>query len=267
MCSNWFRVQPGRCSLDNFHVQTRSTNYHLQSTLSCFSRVQLFTALWTVAHQAPLSMGLFRQGYWRGLSLFLQGIFSTQGSNQSLHCLLHDSVCPSLSHVSDSLQPVDCSPPSFSIHRILQARMLGVACHFLLWEIFPTRRSNLGLPHCRQTFYSLSHRGSLGHYSLCYWRFLYCRATGEARPTVYPANEHGFPFLKTTRELASRSLTLLAPTPHQNTERTRERAERWALPWDAGGVEGESFLPWTRGKGLQVSEEEAGIALPSWKST
>ena len=26
-----------------------------------------FVALWTVAHQAPLSMGFSRQGYWSGL--------------------------------------------------------------------------------------------------------------------------------------------------------------------------------------------------------
>ena len=29
--------------------------------LSHFSHVQLFATLWTVAHQAPLSMGFFRQ--------------------------------------------------------------------------------------------------------------------------------------------------------------------------------------------------------------
>ena len=33
----------------------------------------------------------------------------------------------------------------------------GVACHFLLHGIFPTQGLNLGLPHCRQTLYSLSH--------------------------------------------------------------------------------------------------------------
>ena len=31
------------------------------------SRVQLFVTLWTVARQAPLSMGFSRQEYWRGL--------------------------------------------------------------------------------------------------------------------------------------------------------------------------------------------------------
>ena len=31
------------------------------------SRIQLFATPWTVAHQAPLSMGFSRQGYWSGL--------------------------------------------------------------------------------------------------------------------------------------------------------------------------------------------------------
>ena len=35
--------------------------------LSHFSLVQLFMTPWTVAHQAPLSMGFSRQEYWSGL--------------------------------------------------------------------------------------------------------------------------------------------------------------------------------------------------------
>ena len=34
---------------------------------SRFSRVQLFGTLWTVALQAPLSMGFSREEYWSGL--------------------------------------------------------------------------------------------------------------------------------------------------------------------------------------------------------
>ena len=37
--------------------------------LSRFSHVQLFATPWTVAHQAPQSMGLSRQEYWSGLPL------------------------------------------------------------------------------------------------------------------------------------------------------------------------------------------------------
>ena len=39
--------------------------------LSCFSRVQLSVTLWTVACQAPLSMGFSRQEYWRGVQFLL----------------------------------------------------------------------------------------------------------------------------------------------------------------------------------------------------
>ena len=35
--------------------------------LSGFSRVRLFSTLWTIAHQAPLSMGFCRQEYQSGL--------------------------------------------------------------------------------------------------------------------------------------------------------------------------------------------------------
>ena len=40
------------------------------------SHGQLFATPWTIAHQAPLSMGFSRQEYWRGL--LLHGIFPTQ---------------------------------------------------------------------------------------------------------------------------------------------------------------------------------------------
>ena len=32
------------------------------------SRVRLFATLWTIGHQAPLSMGFPRQEYWNGLA-------------------------------------------------------------------------------------------------------------------------------------------------------------------------------------------------------
>ena len=35
--------------------------------LTCFSHVQFFATAWTIACQAPLSMGFSRQEYWSGL--------------------------------------------------------------------------------------------------------------------------------------------------------------------------------------------------------
>ena len=42
----------------------RKNNMHM---LRCFSHVWFFVTPWTVAHQALLSMGFSRQGYWSGL--------------------------------------------------------------------------------------------------------------------------------------------------------------------------------------------------------
>ena len=56
--------------------------------------------------------------------------------------------------------PMDCSPPGSSIHRIFPDKNTGVGCHFLLQGIFLTQESNLGLPHCRQTLYHMSYKGS-----------------------------------------------------------------------------------------------------------
>ena len=57
----------------------------------------------------------------------------------------------SRSVVSDSLRPVDYSPPGSSFHGIFQAKNTGVGCHFLLQGIFLTQGLNQGFPHCRQT--------------------------------------------------------------------------------------------------------------------
>ena len=35
--------------------------------LSCFSHIRLYATPWTVARQAPLSMGFCRHEYWSGL--------------------------------------------------------------------------------------------------------------------------------------------------------------------------------------------------------
>ena len=69
-----------------------------KNKVKSLSRVRLFATPWTVAFQAPLSMGFSRQ-------------------------------------------------------------YTGVDCHFLLQGIFPTQGLKLGLSHCRQTLYHLSHQG------------------------------------------------------------------------------------------------------------
>ena len=57
--------------------------------LSCFSHVLLFGTLWTVAYQAPLSMGFSSKDTGVSSHFLLQGIFWARGSNLHLLCLLH----------------------------------------------------------------------------------------------------------------------------------------------------------------------------------
>jgi len=56
--------------------------------------------------------------------------------------------------------PMDYIPLDFYVHGVLQARILELGCFSLLQGIFPTHGWNLGLPHCRQILYCLSHQGS-----------------------------------------------------------------------------------------------------------
>ena len=60
--------------------------------------------------------------------------------------------CPTL------FDPMDQAPfcPRNSLDKYI-----GVGCHPLLQGIFPTQGSNLGLLHCRQILYHLSHEREL----------------------------------------------------------------------------------------------------------
>ena len=44
------------------------------------NHVQLFATLWTVAHQAPLTMGFSRQEYWSGLTFPPPGDLPSAGT-------------------------------------------------------------------------------------------------------------------------------------------------------------------------------------------
>ena len=68
--------------------------------------------LWTVAHQAPLSMGFFH----------------AENTGVGCHFLLQCMKVKSESEVAQSCQtlsdPMDCSPPGPSVHGIFQARVV-----------------------------------------------------------------------------------------------------------------------------------------------
>ena len=117
------------------------------------SHVQIFVTTWTVAHQAPRSMGFSRQGYWSQLpfpspgnlpnprikNMFpvaraLEGrFFNTEPPGKPMlysRSLLviyfiyataakSHQLCPTL------CDPIDGSPPGSSVPGILQARTLS----------------------------------------------------------------------------------------------------------------------------------------------
>ena len=82
--------------LNNVYVlscfKTRHKYSHLsrcpgESTLCCaksLHHIQFFKTLWTVAHQAPVSMGFSRQEYWSGVAMT-----SSRGSSQTQGLNLH----------------------------------------------------------------------------------------------------------------------------------------------------------------------------------
>ena len=60
------------------------------------SHVQLFMTLWTVARQAPLSMGFSRQEYWSGLPFPSPGHFPNPGTKPGSRALQADALSSEL---------------------------------------------------------------------------------------------------------------------------------------------------------------------------
>ena len=102
--------------------------------------------------------------------------------------------------------PTLCNFMDYTVHGILQARILEWVAGSLLQGIFPTQELNPGLPHCRQILNQLSHKGSprilewAAYPSLLQWIFptqesnrglLHCRQilyqlSYEGKPKRYP---------------------------------------------------------------------------------
>ena len=118
--------------------------------LSHFSHVCLFATLWIVTFQAPLSLVILHARIlgWVAISSSRR-IFLTQGLKPHLLCLLHWQagslpLAPlgKLQNNLGNLFPYNlplkgqcitgCNLPGFSVHRILQARILEWVSHFLL---------------------------------------------------------------------------------------------------------------------------------------
>ena len=78
-----------RCCLSDWLWEIRESVWML-------SHIWLCAPLWTVAHQAPLSMGFFRQEYWSGLPFPSAGDLPNQGASLPTSIFLADSLWPML---------------------------------------------------------------------------------------------------------------------------------------------------------------------------
>ena len=85
----------GLLEILNDILYAKHSSQRLTHTCACvlsrFSCVWLFATLWTVAHQAALSMGFFRQEYWSGLPCPSPGLLDP-GLNSCLFHILHWQV-------------------------------------------------------------------------------------------------------------------------------------------------------------------------------
>ena len=101
-----------------------------------FSHIPIFVTSWTIAHQAPLSIGFSRQQYWSELSFPLPGESSKPRDLICISYLLYwqvdfVSLAPPAAASAKSLQScptlcdtIDGSSPGSPVPRILQARTL-----------------------------------------------------------------------------------------------------------------------------------------------
>ena len=104
----------------------------------------------TSSFQPRMNTHFSQDFYWKTFSSseFLDWVISVHVSSVALL-------------MSDSCDPMDCSPPLSPVHGISQVRKYhtGVGSHALLQRIFLTQESNLCLLHCRCIYFP-SHLGN-----------------------------------------------------------------------------------------------------------
>ena len=115
-----------------------SSSVDCTRVLSCSNRVQLSATLWTVAHQAPLSMGFSRQEQYSGFPWAPPGDLPNSGKapeslNSNLYwkwVLYHSVTCRSCcSSVTKRCPILHHSMPHFPVpHHLLEFAQVHVHC-------------------------------------------------------------------------------------------------------------------------------------------
>ena len=135
------------------------------------SRVWLFVTPWTVAYQAPLSMGFSRQGYWSRLPFLSPGdrtrvsriagrSFTIWATREAIHALRpFKKVRASIICISDSFATPWTVAPKLLCPWDFPGKNTGVGCHFLLQGISDAGIEPASL-HWQADPLPLSHQGS-----------------------------------------------------------------------------------------------------------
>ena len=111
----------------------------LSKSLSC---VRLFVTSWTIAHLAPLSMGILQEGILEWVAMPPPGDLPNPGIKPRSSALQADSL--------------PCEPWG-------KPKNTGVGSLSRFQWIFLSQDLNWGLWHCRQILYQLSYHGSYDH--------------------------------------------------------------------------------------------------------
>ena len=90
---------------------------------------------WTVAHQAPLSIWFSRQEHWSGLPFPSPGDLPDPGIEPRSPTWQADSLPSEVQVQVVQLSPTLCDPMGYTVHGILQARILE-------WVAFPYSRGS-----------------------------------------------------------------------------------------------------------------------------
>ena len=134
----------GKCEEQISIMKMQATMNLLLLLLSRFSHVQLFATPQMAAHQAPLSLGFFRQEHWSGLP-FPSPMHESERESEVA------PLCPTLS------DPMDYSLPGSSIHGFSNP----IKQQLLLTS--PKKKDNLDLVFC-QTYLGQKKVHFYGHF-------------------------------------------------------------------------------------------------------
>ena len=162
--------------------------------MKSLSHVQLFVTPWTIACQAPPSMGFSRQRYWNGLPFPSPGIFPTQGLNPGLpHCR------QTLYHLSHQGSPNTI----YIFHMCVRACACACLCYSLGHvQLFVTPwtiawQASLSMEFSRQEYWSDCHallqgsfltHGSNPHFlCLLHWQMGSLPLATPGKPPINPA--------------------------------------------------------------------------------